>query len=911
MVQITKLGARVETNGVRESARDYVGVGREHSMAFKIQDVHDFAVEGALANNQDRRPNGLSQLLLAGFDIDRCFQVPLPVFVQTQTLLGTGWGSTESSSLGQGPRERRSTSLLSLQPPQVIGINSQSMKPALEYRAATTRTSTPPRSINLTPIFDSAKPMLNDLRKRWAKALRRIHKMCPPGMRKTSELPHVPDSFGILIKYVPRYSGVRRDITDYPPLQSTQPNRYQPPARRPPSGKPTVAGAPVDPAIISSQIARPDSSTQTERDPPSEAASGSSSGKVSDPVSTSPKKQDTPKEDNMPKQATVQETPTSSLAKAPPSNATGSVEVDALKAFKQFSEKQKIRVADDRRARVMQDKNVKLNDLRGFSKNFKLNTPVPSDLVPILAKDKKKQDEIMEKAQRNAAEQAATPSKPQAKLGEPNGAKAVADLKHDSSKVAPGSADRLEYPRQTGPPRGPQANNPSLRSRQMQQQYPMPMPAPNEQGLSHRLTMTQRDRQAGIPVNIPTPLPIHSGKPPSRPGTNAPRLNGSQGSGTLRTPTSATSGKFNVKAHEFVPNPAASSFKPNGQPSAASSPNANVKSKPSPRATSPSAFFGDKKPVPACERPSIMDHFKPLKRLVEKAEKDGKAKDYATNGGIAFAYTTPVTWSNFTDEGEGKSYKDIFGGLPGSDGASPRLSTASPINPDMPHQHQVPAHLQPRSHGTPVMQTPPQALYQVPPQQHLYPAAPQHFDEQRLHASPSLSTYSTPRMQSGYGGYPSPVAQHPMVGPAPANFQYPPTLGPGHPQMMNHGGQQAPPFRQFSGTPHFMPAPGQQLAAPLMVQQGSQGQYLPQGGPFPGHLPVYATGAVPQYGSSQPANGYPSPGRGAPMMMHQGSYPGQNAQMHAAGPQYGQPFYSPQPPHPNSKCRTQLFLCTD
>ena len=871
-------------------------------MAFKIQDVHDFAVEVLLANNQDKRPNGPSHLLFARIDVNKYFQVPLPLFVQTQTLLGTDWGSTESSSLGQDPREPRPTNLSSLQPLQAIGINLQSMKLALGYKAATTRTSTPPRSISPTLIFDSVKPTLNDLRKRWAKTLLRTHMMCLPGMRKTSELPIVLDSFRTSVKYESRYSGVRRDTTDYPPLQSTQPNRYQPPARRPPSGKPTVAGAPVDPAIISSQIARPDSSAQTEKDPFSEAVLASPTGKASEPVSTLQNKQETPHNDNVPKQAALQETPTSSSAKASASNVTGSVEADALKAFKQFSEKQKIRVADDRRARVMQDKNVKLNDLRGFSKNFKLNTPVPSDLVPILAKDKKKQDEIMEKAQRNAAEQAATPSKPLAKLGAPNGAKAVADLKHDSSKSGQGPADRLEYSRQTGPPRGPQANTP-LRNRQMQQQYPMPIPAQNEQGLSHRLAIAQRDRQAGIPVNVPALLPIHQGKPPSRPGTNAPRLNGSQASSTLRTPTSATSGKFNVKAHEFVPNPAASSFMPNGQPSATSSPNSNVKNKPSPRATSPSAFFGAK-PLPASERPAIMDHFKPLKRLVEKAEKDGKAKDYAINGGIAFSYTTPVTWSNYTDEGEGKSYKDIFGGVPGSTGGSSRPSTASPANPDIPHQHQVPAHLQHRSHGTPVMQTPPQALYHGPPQQHLYPGAPQHFDEQRIHASPSLSTYSTPRMQGGYGGYPSPVGQHPMVGPVPGNFQYPPALGPGHPQMMNHGGQQAPPFRQFTGTPHFMPAPGQQLAAPLMVQQGSQGQYLPQGGPFPGHLPVYATGAVPQYGSSQPANGYPSPGRGAPMMMHQGSYPGQNSQMHAAGPQYGQPFYSPQPPQPNSKWPT-------
>ena len=40
-------------------------------MVFKIQDVLDFAIEGVLANPQDRRPNGLSHVLLAGFDIDK------------------------------------------------------------------------------------------------------------------------------------------------------------------------------------------------------------------------------------------------------------------------------------------------------------------------------------------------------------------------------------------------------------------------------------------------------------------------------------------------------------------------------------------------------------------------------------------------------------------------------------------------------------------------------------------------------------------------------------------------------------------------------------------------------------------------------------------------------------------------
>ena len=601
------------------------------------------------------------------------------------------------------------------------------------------------------------------------------------------------------------------------------------------------------------------------------------------------------------KQQAVNDIASARPAKGPAPNATTNVENDALKAFKQFSEKQKIRMADDRRQRMNQDKNVKLNDLRGFSKTFKLNTPVPSDLVPILAKDKKKQDEIMEKAQRNAAEKAASPVKALPKPIDHAATKANTDSKRDASKAGPGASERSEYPRQGVPPRGPQASLP-LRDRQPQPQFSIPTLPANEQSLSHRLAKAQRDRQAGVPVNVPPPLPIHTQKPPSRPSTNAPRANNSQAPNSMRTPTSATSGKFNVKAHEFVPNPSANTFMPTGQPSAASSPKAKAKARSASRASSPSDFFGNKKPLPAADRPSILDNFNPLNRLKEKAMRDGKAKDYAHNGGIAFAHATSVTWTTVNDGEEGKSYKDMFQGPSASIEPSPRPATASPINPNLAHQHQLPAHLQHGSHGTPALQNPPQTIYQGPPPQHLYPGMPQPFDDHRMHASPSVSAYSTPRLQTTYGAYPTSIGQPmqgPIPGPIPGAFQYPPAMGPTPSQIMNPGGPQPPQFRQFSNGPQYMPAPSQQLAAPMMVQQGSQGPYMPQGAPI-AHVPVYASGGVPSYGQSQPTSGYPSPGRGAPMMMHQGSYQGQNALMHA-GQQYGQPFYSPQPPPPNSK----------
>ena len=366
----------------------------------------------------------------------------------------------------------------------------------------------------------------------------------------------------------------------------------------------------------------------------------------------------------------------------------------------------------------------------------------------------------------------------------------------------------------------------------------------------------------------------------------------------MRTPTSATSGKFNVKANEFVPNPAANTFLPGSHPSNASSPRAQSKARVASQASSPNDFFGKKKPLSAEDRPSILDNFNPLKRLKEKAEKDGKTKDLAANGGIPFAYATPVTWTSVKDGEEGKSYKDMFDGVSLSTGPSPRPMNGSPMNPNMAHQHQLPPHLQHAPQGTPTMPLAPQGMYPGPPPQHIYPGLPQHFEDHR--ASPS--TYPVQRLPSSYGGYPVPVGQA-MAGPIPAGYPYPTVAG-GHPQMMSPGGPQPPQFRQYAQNPQFIPMHGQAMTAPIMVQQGSQGPYM--AAPV-GSVPVYTTGA-PTYGPAQQNGGYPSPGRTAPIMLHSSSYQGQNGQVHGANGQYGQPFYAPQPTPSNSK---HFPLCTD
>lgn len=673
---------------------------------------------------------------------------------------------------------------------------------------------------------------------------------------------------------------MRRQGADYPPLQSSQSNRYMPPARRPPSGKPTVSGAPVDPAIISSQIARPDASPRAQTNPAARPIEESPAATSSGDTKSQEVKKEAVKDMSSGKAVAASTPRPAESSKSSTPNATANVETEVLDSFRNFAMFEKNRLADDRRKRVSHDKAIKLNDLKKFSTNFKLHTPVPKDLVPILAKDTAKQHEIVEKAQREAEQKAATPPKTLATSADQPSTKNSVESKQDGTRAPPNTAERQEYNvRQPMPPRGPQA---SMSPRDKQQPFSNMFPSPqNGQGLlSHRLADNHGRHKAGMPVSIPTPLPIHSAQKPSRPIINAAQVPNSQASSTVRTPTSAASAKF----HVFKPNPAANTFKPTGQPSAASSPRSSANAGPLSRAPSPSDFFGNKKLISSEERPSILENFNPLKRLREKAQKEGKAKDYAANGGIVYAHATPVTWTQVNSDEKIKSYKDMYEDPPpASRGGSPQHSTASPANSAL--LHQLPPHLQHAPQGVPPSQASQQLPYPVPPQPHHFPGVPHHYDEHRMHPSPSQSSaYSTSRVQGPYIAYPPPMGQIPYGYGQPAP---PHIMGPGAPQPQG--------FRPVHGGPPYGQSPGQQFSAPMMVHNSSQGSFMgPHGMPGP-QIPMFSAGQVAPYGGqSQPPSGFPSPGRATPMI-HQGSYQGQPS-MYVGNQQYGAPIYAQQPP---------------
>ena len=78
------------------------------------------------------------------------------------------------------------------------------------------------------------------------------------------------------------------------------------------------------------------------------------------------------------------------------------VEAKVLEQFPQFANLEKQRLIKIRKAQASQDHTVELNELRLFANSFKLKTPISRDMVEILAKDPKKQEAIIDKAQKEA-----------------------------------------------------------------------------------------------------------------------------------------------------------------------------------------------------------------------------------------------------------------------------------------------------------------------------------------------------------------------------------------------------------------------------------------------------------------------------------------------------------------------------
>jgi hypothetical protein len=77
-------------------------------------------------------------------------------------------------------------------------------------------------------------------------------------------------------------------------------------------------------------------------------------------------------------------------------SATSTVERDVLVSFRTFASNQRFMAEKARTTKAKVDKEVKLTELKKFAQSFKLSTPVPKDLISIIAKDPAKLKQIQE-----------------------------------------------------------------------------------------------------------------------------------------------------------------------------------------------------------------------------------------------------------------------------------------------------------------------------------------------------------------------------------------------------------------------------------------------------------------------------------------------------------------------------------
>ena len=715
---------------------------------------------------------------------------------------------------------------------------------------------------------------------------------------------------------ISRYSGVRRQ--DFVPLTAGQGNKYTPPAKRAPTGQSNVKGAPIDPAIISSQIRAqpPKQETSPTPEQPLVSPAGSNANlngigaakpdvpdaaetKAADDKPTEPKPSPSLSDTKTPSVKSADKLAVSGRSVGPGSrtlspqaketpSATSTVERDVLKEFKTFATQQRMNAEKVRSTKAKADKEIKLTELKKFATSFKLSTPVPTDLVSIIAKDPAKQKEIQAKAIKNA-EDIATAVKTDSSPKEQTAvAKDTSAKPTDQPPTTPATDPRASRApagsHQT--PSGPPNRHTGPRQQYVQPPYhaqgyrnnrngPQHVPPQQQTGtLAQRLRNVEQQKFSQPPTG-----PQFAANQDMRSPPTGPSNNGGESSFNRRQSgvPGHMSAKLNPNSHEFKPSAFAAPFSPNGHVSASSSPRSAVNNvaEQSPAAAAGGQLIRRKTKAVDVSKCQILSRIQSIK--------PPQGRTWEENGGIKPPYDTLPTWRQLQNDEKPDStmhitYKQFFERQPF---AAPSMTTPNPphVVPQLAHQHQLPFHLQ---HGASSSMGPRPSPHMAPMRmdtsQHNHgPHGPYGNDDHRMMHSNSAQSFASPRPGQ------APVAYPGVNSPSQMPYNQPVFMGPGAPHMSQ--------YRSFSNNPQYAPPQQGQMGAPMMMQpqymSGPQGM---MGGPqmmYPGTHPQF----MPPAGPPQPvgANGYPSPGRAAaPMMVHQGS-------------QQGHPMYGMSPNMPYSQ----------
>ncbi|ANB11151.1 Pbp1p [Sugiyamaella lignohabitans] len=439
------------------------------------------------------------------------------------------------------------------------------------------------------------------------------------------------------------------------PSGSTKAKKYTPPQFRAPTGVKGVPGVPYDPAIVSSSLASPDGSLAP-RTQDMSARVGKSDDKSNTPTAVAPAATASATASAAPVvQAANSEGANASSNTSASDSPSGGIEKELAGNFRQFVSVEVQRLNQKKQYLQKREKSERLHDFKKFSEDYKINAPVPLDLVPILAKGKDKQEEIVQRAAANAAAAHSPKTSPSTSK---------------TSTVAPALPA-------TGSPRGTSTeSSPAITNNT----HPSTLDGATSTGTKAVLpnkpttkpsTVQPTPAVPAVPVPVST-APVTTSAPASTPATGTP----------VPSAAAAEKPKFNFKVPGFKPNPSAHSFTPFGA-KGSPSPVASQISSPQTKVTAPvpetgsatgrapvatatansatsgtatpNSFFGGRQPGAK----SRQNKFNPFL----EAKSHHKPDETFT---IERAFATPPTWT----PGVEKSYSEVLTSLKIS---SPRI----------------------------------------------------------------------------------------------------------------------------------------------------------------------------------------------------------------------------------------------
>ncbi|KAM6504527.1 hypothetical protein JOM56_001470 [Amanita muscaria] len=283
---------------------------------------------------------------------------------------------------------------------------------------------------------------------------------------------------------------------------------------------------------------------------------------------------------------------------------------DPLPAFRDFVVNEKQRLTQKRQALVRSEMDKKISELVKFGQSFKLNKPIPEDLVTILAKDEEKQRAIRDKATQDAQSSGArsigAPSQANATRGVPANVKPDASRKLAAATAAKAPVATVTQAsstvqKATVPTKAGSADNATKRP--IISMYIQPIPA-FRGGKVRQQTGTSSAANGATPITTNGEADSHGS--PANP------------------PASPNTARLNVNASSFRPK-AVNAFSPGSNSPNASNSNASLTSgspkvKPDAAPATPNPFFG--KQIKKATIVSIKDDFNPFKhgKITEPAQ---------------------------------------------------------------------------------------------------------------------------------------------------------------------------------------------------------------------------------------------------------------------------------------------------